>query len=292
MDRGRGRSAPKNRIWIFVLLCALLALSAAGAVGAVVSSVGLEQAPQCGMAEHRHSTDCYLGDVLVCGVKAHAHGENCYLLRLADNDINALLSRAAASEGRSLKSVLQALLLKKSADISAIVFPEREDDEAAVETEAPAETPALTAEVIAALNASAAEETPALRLNEDLVRPAEDGAESESALLQDLLIRSGVATLAIGDAPGNASNTVYFYIRLDGALTYVGSGALTATSSGWLNYYFQISKTDAVSMDTISAIRPRPRQAQRASTPPQQRAAATSASAATGTTPPTPATRS
>ena len=260
MDRGRGRSAPKNRIWIFVLLCALLALSAVGAAGAVLSSVGLEQAPQCGMAEHRHSTDCYLGDVLVCGVKAHAHGENCYLLRLADYDINALLSRAAASEGRSLKSVLQALLLKKSADISAIVFPEGEDDEAAVETEAPAETPApapvLTPTVIAEINAAEAQETPSLVLNESLTQPAEGGTESEGALLQDLLVRNGVATLAIGGTPSTATNAINFYIRLNGKLTFVGSGTLTASWSWSWNgstYYYQISKTDAVS-DYISQL--------------------------------------
>ena len=236
-----------KRIWVFAALCALLLLSLAGAAGAIFSAVGLEQTPQCGMAEHRHSESCYLGDVLICGEKAHTHGENCYLLLLGDNDINALLSRVAASEGRSLKSVLQTLLLKKSADMSAIVFPEGEDDEALVPTETPAETPSLTQAAIAAVNAAEAQETPALVLNERLTQPAEGRTESEGALLQDLLIRSGVATLAIGDTPGNADNTVYFYIRLDGKLTYVGSGALTATSSGWLNYYFQISKTDAVS---------------------------------------------
>lgn len=241
------RKHSNKRIWVFAALCALLLLSLAGAAGAIFSAVGLEQTPQCGMAEHRHSESCYLGDVLICGEKAHTHGENCYLLLLGDNDINALLSRVAASEGRSLKSVLQTLLLKKSADMSAIVFPEGEDDETPVPTETPAETPSLTQAVIAAVNAAEAQETPALVLNERLAQPAEGGTESEGALLQDLLIRSGVATLAIGDTPGNADNTVYFYIRLDGKLTYVGSGALTATSSGWLNYYFQISKTDAVS---------------------------------------------
>lgn len=241
------RKHSNKRIWVFAALCALLLLSLAGAAGAIFSAVGLEQTPQCGMGEHRHSESCYLGDVLICGEKAHTHGENCYLLLLGDNDINALLSRVAASEGRSLKSVLQTLLLKKSADMSAIVFPEGEDDETPVPTETPAETPSLTQAVIAAVNAAEAQETPALVLNERLTQPAEGGTESEGALLQDLLIRSGVATLAIGDTPGNADDTVYFYIRLDGKLTYVGSGALTATSSGWLNYYFQISKTDAVS---------------------------------------------
>ena len=98
------RRYPQKRIWVFAVLCVLLILSLAGAAGAFFSSVGLEQAPRCGMQEHRHSEDCYLGDVLICGRKAHVHGENCYLLRLADNDINALLSRVAASEGRSLKN--------------------------------------------------------------------------------------------------------------------------------------------------------------------------------------------
>ncbi len=225
-----------------------------GAAGAVFSAVGLEQTPQCGMAEHRHSESCYLGDVLICGEKAHTHGENCYLLLLADNDINALLSRVAASDGRSLKGVLQTLLLKRSADMSAIVFPEGEDDEAPVPIEAPAETPSLTQAVIAAVNAAEAQETPSLVLNENLTQPAEGGTESEGALLQDLLVRNSVATLAIGETPGNANNTVYFYIRLDGELTYVGSGALTATSSGRWNYYYQISKANAASNYTSQLV--------------------------------------
>lgn len=235
---------PKKRIWVLAALLALLLLSLLGAGGAVFSTVGLEQTPACGMREHRHSESCYHGDVLTCGEKAHAHSENCYLLLLADNDINDLLSRVAASEGKSLKGVLTTLLMKKSADMSAIVFPEREDDDGPLATEGPGET-ALTPTVIAALNETPEDVSPALILNESLTRPTEGGQESERELLRDLLVRNGVATLAVGDAPSAASNAVNFYIRLDGALTFVGSGTLS--TSGTTRY---INRTDAAAIYT------------------------------------------
>ncbi len=240
------RRYPQKRIWVFAVLCVLLILSLAGAAGAFFSSVGLEQAPRCGMQEHRHSEDCYLGDVLICGRKAHVHGENCYLLRLADNDINALLSRVAASEGRSLKNVLETILSKSSADMSAIVSPGGDDD-TPVDVEGMTEQTALTQPVIAALNETEARETPALVLNESLVQPAPGGQKSESTLLQELLA-GGAAAFALGDTPSTANNTVNFYIRLNGELTFVGSRGLTANWS-WNDhtYYYQISKTDAVS---------------------------------------------
>ncbi len=231
------------------MLCVLLILSLASAAGAFFSAIGLEQAPRCGMEEHRHSGDCYIGDVLICGRKAHVHGENCYLLLLADNDINTLLSRVAASEGRSLKSVLETIIWKGSADMSAIVSPGGDDDTSSAGTDGPAEPPALTPPVIAALNETAAQETPALVLNESLLQPAQGGQKSESALLQELL-SGGSAAFALGETPSTADNTVNFYIRLNGELTFVGSGTLTANRS-WngygYTYYYQISKTDAVS---------------------------------------------
>ena len=70
------RKHSNKRIWVFAALCALLLLSLAGAAGAIFSAVGLEQTPQCGMAEHRHSESCYLGDVLICGEK-DAAGSAC-----------------------------------------------------------------------------------------------------------------------------------------------------------------------------------------------------------------------
>lgn len=243
----RHRKHPEKRIWVFAVLCVLLILSLAGAAGAFFSSIGLEQTPQCGMAEHRHSESCYLGDVLICGEKAHTHGENCYLLLLGDNDINALLSRVAASEGRSLKNVLETILSKSSADMSAVASPEGSDD-APVDGEGTTEQTALTQPVIAALNETEARETPALVLNESLLQPAPGGQKSESTLLQELLA-GGAAAFALGDTPSTANNTVNFYIRLDGELTFVGSGGLTANRiwNDYTYYYYQISKTDAVS---------------------------------------------
>lgn len=237
------RRYPQKRIWVFAVLCVLLILSLAGAAGAFFSSVGLEQAPRCGMQEHRHSEDCYLGDVLICGRKAHVHGENCYLLRLADNDINALLSRVAASEGRSLKNVLETILSKSSADMSAIVSPGGDDD-TPVDGEGMTEQTALTQPVIAALNETEARETPALVLNESLVQPAPGGQKSESTLLQELLA-GGAAAFALGDTPSTANNTVNFYIRLNGELTFVGSRGLTG--NGNTRY---ITKADAAAVYT------------------------------------------
>ena len=237
------RRYPQKRIWVFAVLCVLLILSLAGAAGAFFSSVGLEQAPRCGMQEHRHSEDCYLGDVLICGRKAHVHGENCYLLRLADNDINALLSRVAASEGRSLKNVLETILSKSSADMSAIVSPGGDDD-TPVDGEGMTEQTALTQPVIAALNETEARETPALVLNESLVQPAPGGQESESTLPQELLA-GGAAAFALGDTPSTANNTVNFYIRLNSELTFVGSRGLTG--NGNTRY---ITKADAAAVYT------------------------------------------
>ena len=237
------RRYPQKRIWVFAVLCVLLILSLAGAAGAFFSSVGLEQAPRCGMQEHRHSEDCYLGDVLICGRKAHVHGENCYLLRLADNDINALLSRVAASEGRSLKNVLETILSKSSADMSAIVSPGGDDD-TPVDGEGMTEQTALTQPVIAALNETEARETPALVLNESLVQPAPGGQKIESTLLQELLA-GGAAAFALGDTPSTANNTVNFYIRLNGELTFVGSRGLTG--NGNTRY---ITKADAAAVYT------------------------------------------
>ncbi len=237
------RRYPQKRIWVFAVLCVLLILSLAGAAGAFFSSVGLEQAPRCGMQEHRHSEDCYLGDVLICGRKAHVHGENCYLLRLADNDINALLSRVAASEGRSLKNVLETILSKSSADMSAIVSPGGDDD-TPVDGEGMTEQTALTQPVIAALNETEARETPALVLNESLVQPAPGGQKSESTLLQELLA-GGAAAFALGDTPSTDNNTVNFYIRLNGELTFVGSRGLTG--NGNTRY---ITKADAAAVYT------------------------------------------
>lgn len=123
-------------------------------------------------------------------------------------------------------------------------------------TDGPAEPPALTPPVIAALNETAARETPALVLNESLLQPAQGGQKSESALLQELLA-GGAAAFALGDTPSTANNTVNFYIRLDGQLTFVGSGTLTANWSlnGYVyTHYYQISKTDAVSNYTSQLV--------------------------------------
>lgn len=95
-----------NRIWIFTALLILLFLSAAGAKSALASNLALEQKPRCGMEEHVHTADCYVGDVLVCGKKMHTHTEKCYLVLLKDNDINTLLTTVESSKDRSLESVI------------------------------------------------------------------------------------------------------------------------------------------------------------------------------------------
>ena len=102
----------KNRILFAALMIFAALVSLLGFNAAKESTVALEQLPRCGMEEHIHSEACYTGDFLVCGQKTHIHGENCYILRLADNDINGLLSQVDAKEDNNLENLLSEVLVE------------------------------------------------------------------------------------------------------------------------------------------------------------------------------------
>ena len=97
---------PDKFTGILAALTLLLVLSAVGAVRPPQSAVALEQAPRCGLAEHVHTADCYINDVLVCGQKAHTHSQDCYAVLLRDNDINTLLTRIDETPDKSLEAVI------------------------------------------------------------------------------------------------------------------------------------------------------------------------------------------
>lgn len=75
-------------------------------------TMALEQSARCGMEEHLHTDECYLGEVLICQKKAHTHSESCYLVLLSDNDINQLLNEVEAAEDKNLETVLNDTLDK------------------------------------------------------------------------------------------------------------------------------------------------------------------------------------
>ena len=95
---------PNNRIyaWILGLLAALALFSAAGIRSAFTESLALEQNPRCGLEEHVHNNECYVGDLLLCNKKMHTHTENCYLVLLVDNDINNLLTQLDATKDKKI----------------------------------------------------------------------------------------------------------------------------------------------------------------------------------------------
>lgn len=101
-----------NRIWIWTaaLLFVLAALPGAGEL--FLSSLALEQQVRCNIMEHVHTEECYVGEVLICREKAHTHSKNCYLLLLEDNDINMLLGKIDAVEGKSLEKILSGVVDK------------------------------------------------------------------------------------------------------------------------------------------------------------------------------------
>ena len=109
MAKSTGNKRFYNFIWILVL-AVVLALSMFG--GENLEAVALEQEARCGQAEHIHTQECYMDDILRCDQKAHIHSENCYLLRLEDNDINWLLLTVDRSQDKNLESVLDSAMVQ------------------------------------------------------------------------------------------------------------------------------------------------------------------------------------
>ena len=96
---------------ILVIVVALLCvLTVMGSMA--VTSVALDQEVRCGLPEHSHGQDCYIGGVLICEHKAHLHSQNCYLVLLQDNDINWLLQTMDASGQTSLEGVIDSAMVQ------------------------------------------------------------------------------------------------------------------------------------------------------------------------------------
>ena len=213
---------PDKFTGILAALTLLLVLSAVGTVRSTQAAVALEQAPRCGLAEHIHTADCYINDVLVCGQKAHTHSQNCYAVLLRDNDINTLLTRIDETPDKSLESVI-------SGDAAMISQPQTTAPSAATGAEAPLSS--------------------ALVFNEGLHIEA-PAADTDSRLPAAIQAQQAAAQ-AIDAVPDISSNHVNFYIRLDGALTCIGSRRLTGTySHPNACYYYQMSPSAAVSAYT------------------------------------------
>lgn len=260
--QGSGGNHRDEGIWWLIALALAALLSVLGAAGAAVTpALALEQRPWCGAQEHVHTEECYLGDVLICGRKAHTHSEACYPVRLEDNDLNTLLTRIDSTADKSLETLIRAALISAGLESGDSAGDPAETPSPTPTPAAPSpspspfedgETPTVVGETMARVNAETArrEGQSGLVLNENLTLQSDSGRGiSESQLLQELLERSGASTQAVGDSPSTANNTVNFYIRLDGNLTCIGSGTLTASSSG-RTYYYQISKTNAAKIYT------------------------------------------
>ena len=83
-----------------------LAISIVGVRNAFGTALAMEQTAQCGLTEHVHESACYDAIGLVCTQTVHSHTENCYLVRLADNNINALLDQVDEQESNNLQMLI------------------------------------------------------------------------------------------------------------------------------------------------------------------------------------------
>lgn len=222
--------AAKNKrlFYKLILVGALVLLTIMSFVNAQkLDSLALEQQIRCGMQAHTHTEDCYLDGVMLCKQKAHVHSNDCYLVLLQDNDINGLLDKMQATDGKSLESVLssamgQALVLNDSFTNSA-----------------PPVT--LTQEGITSLNDTITENgiEPSVVLNENL---------RADSTLQYTPQAYGAVPLDVGDSPSSGNTDVNFYIQLDGKITFIGSGTMSLSGR---TYYYGESETASLYKDVV-----------------------------------------
>lgn len=244
------KSRHHKRIWLLAALTVLLLLSIVGVTNAVAPALALEEEPWCEMQEHVHTDACYLNEILICGRRAHTHTENCYPVQLADNDINALLSKIDGTPDKHLRSVID-VTVRTAGQLAA-----------AEEQPVPDETePSITAEQIVRINATVARYAfqPSVILNENLNSPTTAGEGiDEDALLgqldgdktaQDSDGKHNAETMDIGDAADTSANHINFYIYLDGSRTMIGTEALSISYSG-RRYNCLIAKDKAVAVYT------------------------------------------
>ena len=206
---------------IVALLCVLTVMGSMA-----VTSVSLEQEVRCGLPEHSHGQECYIGGVLICDQKAHLHSQNCYLVLLEDNDINWLLQTMDESGQTSLEGVID------SAMVQALTL---NDDFAG--TAPPLE---LTQQDISSLNQTIEDNhiEPSVVLNENL---------QAGAVLNYMPTVYDNVLLSIGDTPNTGRRGANFYILLDGKVTLVGTGTLSSANFVYYSYANTVKEyTDVV----------------------------------------------
>lgn len=249
----------RSYILIFAAVLALLLVLPLFFGAGPESSLALEQSVRCGMQEHSHGQDCYIGDVLVCREKNHSHGENCYLVRLEDNDINRLLSLVDAHEQRSLEAVIGDTLAQ-AADMDAAAallggtaWTAGDDGDL------------LTNDDIVMLNHAITDGaiSSGVVMNESLSTSwSSSQGLSESQVISMLggVSSGNVSAYAVGGTPNTGNNTINFYILLDGKITFVNSRSFDNTSGNRQISYSNIvnsytsgtSLVTGLSTDTLS----------------------------------------
>ena len=71
----------KQLFYNLILVCIVVIIGVMTVFGSdTLQSLALEQKTRCDLEEHKHTEDCYMGDVLLCEKKAHIHSSNCYLV--------------------------------------------------------------------------------------------------------------------------------------------------------------------------------------------------------------------
>lgn len=51
----------------------------------ILPAVSMQKETLCGVTEHTHSDECYIGDILSCGMVEHVHEERCFIAEFATN---------------------------------------------------------------------------------------------------------------------------------------------------------------------------------------------------------------
>ena len=250
---------PNNRIWIAAGVVVFLLFSLLSVRSNMVSAVALEQSARCGMVEHTHGSDCYIGSRLTCLQIQHTHTENCYLVLLRDNDINTLLAQVDADTNNNLEAVITSTVTtaaRLSADTASP--PELTDtppdvqvillNNASAQPETPAAPEALEpSELPAQLDVSALNEAitennvePGLVLNENLYKastlasgPSDLALPTDTATLLAAGSDSGISTLAVGENASTGNYNANFYVYLDDRWTCFGKLTFTTSGSSW-----------------------------------------------------------
>ena len=199
-----------------ILTLALFLLLMTSLLGLEIpTSMALEQSPRCGQAEHHHTQDCYLGEVLLCSRKAHTHSQSCYLVNLRDNDINSLLQSLSEGSEGSLEELIR-FVMSRALDSS----PEYSVDSMLMR---------LSQADITALNDAILgdDSIPDLLLNQNL---------GTGITLQYTPMEPGIALLAFPEKPATGTLAINFYVRLDGTIKLVGTGNQTEVNGYGTNY--------------------------------------------------------